>query len=60
MPTVNPPPPPAPRTADNISQVPPAAHSGGEVKITGTGTDRRIVDVAGPYVVESPRQPRDR
>jgi hypothetical protein len=48
-----------PQLVGNVS-VWPAAHQGGEVKIVGTGTDRRVADVAGPYAAESPRQSRDR
>jgi hypothetical protein len=49
-----------PRVAENVSRVPPAPSNGGSVQIVGTGTDRAVVDVPGPFKFEVPRQPRDR
>jgi hypothetical protein len=48
-----------PAISPNISVVPPAPSNGGSVQIVGMGTDRRMVDVAGPYKFEVERQPRD-
>jgi hypothetical protein len=59
MPEPNPPAKVIPKVVDNVSGWP-AAHNGGAVKITGTGTDRRVINAPGPYAVESPRQERTR
>jgi hypothetical protein len=49
----------SPKIAPNVSVVPPEPSNGGSVKISGTGTERAVVDVPGPFKFEVPRQRRD-